>query len=68
MAVEVVYLPTSAPATATPVRMPRPVQTTASGKVWAWPGDWVVYDECGVSVWTGDEFRDHFEEVVPDVH
>jgi len=61
-AITVIYTPTNVPAAAMPVLGFGTIPTTYEGVVPVDIGDWVVYDEGGISVWTDDEFKADFEE------
>jgi len=59
-AIAVFYLATETPATAMPVLATGTIPTTYEGVVPVDVGDWVVYDEDGIAVWTEDEFKADF--------
>ncbi len=59
-AIDVIYMPTEAPATAMPVLGFGTIPTTYEGVVPVDVGDWVVYDAGGIAVWTEDEFKADF--------
>lgn len=60
-AIAVIYTPTEVPATAMPVLGFGTIPTTYEGVVPVDIGDWVVYDEGGISVWPEAEFWCDFE-------
>mgnify|MGYP001049095646 CR=1 FL=1 len=61
-AIAVFYLATETPATAMPVLAAGTIPTTYEGVVPVDIGDWVIYDEGGISVWSEAEFKADFVE------